>query len=91
MKSFYVLAYVSIGLMVATLFFSLSTNQNQASTVEDTYHVKVVGKEVNLTGPNKLVIEKDGQRLRCYSPSSDDISNKIPLNCDTVTRISADQ
>jgi hypothetical protein len=91
MKSFYILAYASIGLMVATLFFSLSTNQNQASTVESTYHVKVVGKEVNLTGPNKLVIEKDGQRLRCYSPSSDDISNKAPLNCDTVTRISADQ
>jgi hypothetical protein len=91
MKTIYAVAYVSVALALAAFVGSLLVNQNQASTVESTYNVKVISKEVSLTGPNKLVIEKDGQRLRCYSPSSDDIKNKTPLNCDTVTRINAEK
>jgi hypothetical protein len=91
MRTIYAVAFVSIGLALATFLGSFFANQDQASSVEGTYNVKVISKEVSLTGPNKLVIEKDGQRLRCYSPSSDDIKNKAPLNCDTVTRINAEE
>ncbi|WP_354214966.1 hypothetical protein [Arthrobacter sp. UYCo732] len=62
--------------------------------MESTYEVKVVAKDVSLTGPNKIVIEKDGQRLKCDDPSSDDLRNKTPLNCEpptSVTKIEAEK
>lgn len=91
MKTIYIVAYVSVGLALMAAIGSFFLNQNQATSVESAYNVKVITKEVNLSGPNKLVIEKDGQRLRCYSPSSDDIKNKTPLNCDAVTKIGAEK
>lgn len=91
MKALSIFIYASLGLILAAGIASFFFSQNQTTTVEGTYDVKVITKEINLSGPNKLVVEKDGQRMRCYGPSSDDIKNKAPLNCDAVTKIDAKQ
>lgn len=87
MKPFFIMAYASIGLMLAAVFFSFFSNQDQAATVESVYKVKVITKEVHFTGPNKLIIEREGQRLTCDSPSPGDLKNKTPLSCAAPTPV----
>lgn len=93
MNFFYRATGVSMILLSAFGIFATFSNQDYVSNVESAYSINVIGKDVNWSSPNddKLIIDKDGQRLRCNVPSSDDVKNKTPLTCDApaTTKVEA--
>ena len=79
-------------MLLATMGFAIyvfCANSNHDQKVEAVYGVKVVNSETHLMSPNRLIIERDGQKLRCDIPSSDEIENKTPMTCDDTLKISA--
>jgi hypothetical protein len=75
-----ILAFVGVG-------FHSSNDYN--STLESTYGVKVVTMEGHLLSQSRVVVERDGQKLRCDTPSRDEMKIKTPMNCDETLKISA--
>lgn len=91
MKPFLIIAYFLTGLAFTLAFVSVFVGGPNEKQVERVYGVKVVSPESHFSGANKLIIERDGQRLKCDIPSSENLKNKDQLICETpapVTKIS---
>lgn len=68
---------------------ALYSSNEYNSNFESNYGVKIVEMEGHLLSQNRIVIERDGQKLRCDAPSADEVKNKTPLNCDDTLKIEA--
>lgn len=84
------LGLAAIGLALAALgliFFGTSQQNDLYASITTAYDVKVIDKEVHLFSNNKLVIEKDGQRMTCDFPSRAAVEAKTPLDCSGHTPV----
>lgn len=63
-------------------------SNNYKSDLESTYGIKLVRYESHLLSPNRVIIERDGQNLRCDTPSKDEMKNKTPMTCDDTLKVS---
>lgn len=81
---------VAIGLALAAfgiIFFGTSQQNDFDSRISTAYDVKVLDREVHLFSSNKLIVEKDGQRLTCRIPSQAAVEVKAPLECAEPTPV----
>lgn len=79
-----------LGIAAVTGVAVVSTN-NRNDSIESTYGVKLVNMEGHLLSDSRMIIERDGQKLRCDVPSSDEVKNKTTLTCDNTLKIEAKQ
>lgn len=74
-----------VGVTGVSLYSSAEYNSN----FESNYGVKIVEVEGHLLSQNRIIIERDGQKLRCDAPSSEEIKNQTALTCDNTLKIEA--
>lgn len=79
--------YILFVALLAFGIFNFVQTSDQDSKIEDAYSVNVLERDGMIFGESKLTIEKDGQRLRCAIPSSGQVEDKEPLNCDEPTPV----
>lgn len=81
MKPFLIIGYVFVAFALGILVWATSANANHLERIESTYNVSAT-QETHFFSSNRLIVEKDGQKLTCDVPSLDNVETKTPLNCD---------